>query len=281
MVYYSTQLYHHGVEGQKWGVRRYQNEDGSYKPGAEGRYYKKVRKYQNEDGSLTKKGQERYGVESMTKERAYKGLADVKTSRIIGKVYRGVGAVSGAIAGMSTGSIPVAIATAGVTWLARKGISTVAAHLMKTSKTDEQIYKDAIKDDKKDSDKDEKDNKIEKPKDNPKIESSTPKAESKSESVKNDNKTVKDARQEAVKQSEDNFKKSEEYMKKQLMERGGYSSSKADYMIKSLKKSYMSAIKKANIDYTDSGEVAVGYSKLSPYEQQVVTTVHEIWRQSR
>lgn len=31
-------LEHHGVDGQKWGVRRYQNEDGSYKPGAEGRY---------------------------------------------------------------------------------------------------------------------------------------------------------------------------------------------------------------------------------------------------
>ena len=31
-------LEHHGVEGQKWGRRRYQNEDGSYKPGAEGRY---------------------------------------------------------------------------------------------------------------------------------------------------------------------------------------------------------------------------------------------------
>lgn len=31
-------LMHHGVLGQKWGVRRYQNEDGSYKYGAEGRY---------------------------------------------------------------------------------------------------------------------------------------------------------------------------------------------------------------------------------------------------
>ena len=30
---------HHGIKGQKWGVRRYQNEDGSYKSGAEGRYY--------------------------------------------------------------------------------------------------------------------------------------------------------------------------------------------------------------------------------------------------
>lgn len=32
-------LYHSGVMGMHWGVRRYQNEDGSYKPGAEGRYY--------------------------------------------------------------------------------------------------------------------------------------------------------------------------------------------------------------------------------------------------
>lgn len=26
----SQELYHHGIQGQKWGVRRYQNSDGSY-----------------------------------------------------------------------------------------------------------------------------------------------------------------------------------------------------------------------------------------------------------
>ena len=31
-------LQHHGILGMKWGIRRYQNPDGSYKPGAEGRY---------------------------------------------------------------------------------------------------------------------------------------------------------------------------------------------------------------------------------------------------
>ena len=27
--YYSTELYHYGVKGQKWGIRRYQNPDGT------------------------------------------------------------------------------------------------------------------------------------------------------------------------------------------------------------------------------------------------------------
>lgn len=35
---YSDELYHHGIKGQKWGVRRYQNEDGSYTPAGKKRY---------------------------------------------------------------------------------------------------------------------------------------------------------------------------------------------------------------------------------------------------
>lgn len=44
-----NELYHYGVKGQKWGVRRYQNKDGSLTPEGEARYY-------NPDGSLTKAG---------------------------------------------------------------------------------------------------------------------------------------------------------------------------------------------------------------------------------
>lgn len=38
-----SELAHHGIKGQKWGVRRYQNADGSYKAGSEGRYYHPIR----------------------------------------------------------------------------------------------------------------------------------------------------------------------------------------------------------------------------------------------
>lgn len=38
------ELYHYGTIGMHWGKRNYQNEDGSYKPGAEGRYYTPVSK---------------------------------------------------------------------------------------------------------------------------------------------------------------------------------------------------------------------------------------------
>ena len=42
MGYYAinnNELYHHGIKGQKWGVRRFQNPDGSYTAAGKRRYY--------------------------------------------------------------------------------------------------------------------------------------------------------------------------------------------------------------------------------------------------
>lgn len=35
---FSNELYHHGIKGQKWGLRRYQNPDGTLTPAGKARY---------------------------------------------------------------------------------------------------------------------------------------------------------------------------------------------------------------------------------------------------
>lgn len=39
MAYYSNCLMHHGIKGQQWGVRRFQNEDGTLTEEGKARYY--------------------------------------------------------------------------------------------------------------------------------------------------------------------------------------------------------------------------------------------------
>ena len=51
--YYTDSLMHHGIKGMHWGIRRYQNKDGSLTPEGKKRYY-------NPDGSLTEKGRKRF-----------------------------------------------------------------------------------------------------------------------------------------------------------------------------------------------------------------------------
>lgn len=39
---FNEELYHHGIKGMKWGVRRYQNSDGSLTPAGKKRYNRDI-----------------------------------------------------------------------------------------------------------------------------------------------------------------------------------------------------------------------------------------------
>lgn len=50
---WDAELYHHGIKGQKWGIRRFQNEDGTLTAAGKKRYF-------NDDGTLNRHGRKEY-----------------------------------------------------------------------------------------------------------------------------------------------------------------------------------------------------------------------------
>ena len=56
MWMYMDELYHHGIKGQKWGVRRYQNKDGTLTREGRERYLEEA--HEDVEGSI-KEAQER------------------------------------------------------------------------------------------------------------------------------------------------------------------------------------------------------------------------------
>lgn len=61
---YSPELYHHGIPGQRWGIRRYQNPDGTLT--AAGR--KRLNKHYDMDGNLNRRGEKIVNYEKQSRE---------------------------------------------------------------------------------------------------------------------------------------------------------------------------------------------------------------------
>lgn len=73
-----SELYHHGIKGQRWGIRRFQNEDGTYT--AEGKMRRKeVTNYGREGGTI-KKGSTLYRVSLNKKDPTFGKRKYVSTS---------------------------------------------------------------------------------------------------------------------------------------------------------------------------------------------------------
>lgn len=65
-------LCHHGIRGQKWGIRKYQNEDGSLTAAGQARY--------GENGTATAKQQARF-LNRLDRQRAYNAVRVAEVSK--------------------------------------------------------------------------------------------------------------------------------------------------------------------------------------------------------
>ena len=103
---YSSSLYHHGVKGQKWGVRRYRNKDGSLTSAGKKKASKERIDTQSEDAKRAAQLSTKKTSELSNKELAElntrKGLEKKRSELYPGSFKKGMAFAAGATAVMGT-----------------------------------------------------------------------------------------------------------------------------------------------------------------------------------
>lgn len=78
-----SELYHHGIKGQRWGIRRYQNEDGSLTPEGKARLEKAIHLHK-EFNKLSDKASDSAGkqIDYLEKKKKYVQMLEFDDNRI-------------------------------------------------------------------------------------------------------------------------------------------------------------------------------------------------------
>lgn len=119
----NNELYHHGIKGQRWGIRRFQNKDGSLKAAGEKRYY---------------------GEHSL--ERKYEQITGEKRAKPRGRIRDTLGAGLAGLAGAAGGVASVvgakkAMAFDGPAKAKQKAMNAPAEMLRNTSNASRDLYR--------------------------------------------------------------------------------------------------------------------------------------------